>query len=141
MSILIYAASNRVIDDKFKKRRRLNFTIPQFLYCKRETEKEIERSVNDQLGLTEYYKQRASGKNILISLDNSLSTEAKFKAVKRLADKPLLIQYIYSEQPFTIKLAFKIMVTSEWLIAQRQHGPARQLLAAKKFRLIVCKRN
>ncbi len=120
MSILVYAITDRVINSEGKKGGRITFTIPNELFCKRATEKEIERSIEDRPGLPECLTQRAPGKNFVLTLDESLTMDKQIIAVKRLLDKPLLISPVFNPQPETRRLCFRIMAPIEWVISQRK---------------------
>lgn len=119
MSVLIYAITDRVINDKGEKGGRITFTLPQQLFCKRATAKEIEDNIADRPGLPEHITQRAPGKNFVLVLDPDLPMDKKVRAVKRLLDKPLIVSLIFIEQPTTRRICFKVMAPTEWIISQK----------------------
>lgn len=119
MNILVYAITDRVINAEGKKGGRITFTLPKELFCKRASEREIDRSIEDRPGLPEHLTQRAPGKNLFLTLDESLSMEKKILAVKRLSDKPILISPVFNAQPDTRRLCFRVMAPTEWLISQK----------------------
>ena len=120
MSILVYAISDRIINDNGVKGGRITFTLPKQLFCKRCTEKEINDSVQSRPGLPEHIAQRAPGKNVLLELDPALPMEKKLQAVKRLLDKPVILQLIFIEQPTTRRLGFKVFAPTDWVISQKE---------------------
>lgn len=121
MSVLIYATTDRVINDTGQKGGRISFTLPSSLFCKRATEVEIGRALEGRINIPDHYTQRAPGKNFYIVLDENLTMTQKINAVKRLIDKPLVIQNVFSPQKETRRMAFLIKAPVEWSITQFQN--------------------
>lgn len=117
--IIVHAMSDRAINSLGQKGGRLSFTIPSAMFAKTVHSSEVDNQLEMRPTLSDLLTQRAPGKNIRISLKNDLTDTQKIKAIKDLSKKPLIIRLVYSEQPSTMRLAFKLHLPDCWLVDQK----------------------
>lgn len=114
--IRVTAASNRCINRQRHQGGRLTFSVPQCLFLKTVSQKELSTVLARSHNHGNLITQRAPGRHIRLSFNTTLSPGDKCAALALLAEVPIFIQLLPPTRSCTNRLRFRVVASSEWSI-------------------------